>query len=116
MTAGKSARKSGSGSTGAPMRRTIAKLSLILRAAVNCWLFRTCRKRPLSLLAPHVQNFHINSSFGYPTCLRVGPGTNGTVIVIATEAHCAMLKESVQHVNQGKLILANAVELLLQFI
>ena len=39
----------------------------------------------------------------------------GTVIAIATESHCTMLKASVQHLDQGKLILANAEEILSQF-
>jgi len=67
----------------------------------------------------HAVQFYVNEAFlirSLSSFVTDAQKTNGTVIVIATEAHCAMLKESVQHVDQGKLILANAVELLLQFI
>src|SRR5262245_31207685 len=66
----------------------------------------------------HAVQFYVNEPFlirSLSSFVRDGQKANGTVIVIATEAHCTMLKESVQYVDQGKLILANAVELLSQF-
>src|SRR5262245_61230618 len=58
------------------------------------------------------EEYLIRSSFSF---VLDGQKTNGTVVVIATEAHCMMLKKSVQHLDQGKLILANAEEVLSQF-
>ena len=66
----------------------------------------------------HAVQFYVNEPFlirSLSSFVRDGQKTNGTVIVIATEAHCTMLKEAVPHLDQGKLILANAVELLSQF-
>ena len=66
----------------------------------------------------HAVQFYVNETLlirSLSSFVTDAQQTNGTVIVIATEAHCTMLKESVQHLDQGKLILANAVELLLQF-
>ena len=66
----------------------------------------------------HAVQFYVNEPFlirSLSSFVRDGQEINGTVIVIATEVHCTMLKESVQHLDQGNLILANAVELLSQF-
>jgi hypothetical protein len=66
----------------------------------------------------HAVQFYLNDAFlirSLSSFVTDAQQTNGTVIVIATEAHCTMLKESVPDLDQGKLILANAVELLPQF-
>ena len=66
----------------------------------------------------HAVQFYLNEDFlirSLSSFVTDGQERNGTVVVIATESHCTVLKESVQHLDQGKLILANAVEVLSQF-
>jgi|SRR5262245_55856184 len=66
----------------------------------------------------HTVQFYANEAFLIRSIFSFvidGHKTNGTVIVIATEAHCTMLKQSVQHLDQGKLTLVNAEEVLSQF-
>src|SRR5262249_48583907 len=94
------------------------------------WL--SCRSIPPSLIVlmpedrPHLMwpssfhavQFYLNDAFlirSLSSFVTDGQQINGTVIVVATEAHCIMLKESVQGLDQSKLILANATELLPQF-
>ena len=65
----------------------------------------------------HAVQFYLDEAYlirSLSSFVTDGQNRNGTVIVIATEAHCTMLKESVQHLDQGKLILANAMEVLSQ--
>lgn len=62
--------------------------------------------------------FYVNEDFLLRSIFSFvidGQKTNGTVIVMATEAHCTMLKKSVQHIDQDRLILAHAEDLLSQF-
>ena len=66
----------------------------------------------------HAVQFYLNDDLlirSLSSFVTDGQERNGTVVVIATESHCTMLKESVQHLDQGKLILANAMEVLSQF-
>jgi len=66
----------------------------------------------------HAVQFYLNEGFlirSLSSFVTDGQERNGTVVVIATESHCTMLKESVQHLDQSKLILANAEEVLSQF-
>src|SRR5262245_1853431 len=66
----------------------------------------------------HAVQFYVNDAFlirSLSSFVTNAQTTNGTVIVIATEAHCTMLKESVRDLDQGKLILVNAVEILSKF-
>ena len=66
----------------------------------------------------HAVQFYLNEDFlirSVSSFIRDGLNNNGTVIAIATEAHCTKLKESAQHLDKGKLILADAEDLLSQF-
>jgi hypothetical protein len=66
----------------------------------------------------HAVQFYLNDTFlmrSLAFFVADVQKTNGTVIVIATEAHCTMLSNSLQDVDQCKLILADAGELLRQF-
>jgi hypothetical protein len=66
----------------------------------------------------HAVQFYLNDTFlirSLASFVTDAQRTNGTVIVIATEAHCTTLNNSVQDVDQRKLILADAGELLPQF-
>ena len=66
----------------------------------------------------HAVQFYLHEAFlirSLSSFVTDAQKTNGTVIVIATEAHCTMLKESAQDLDQRKLILVNAVDLLPQF-
>jgi len=66
----------------------------------------------------HAAQFYANEEYLIRSIFSFvidGQKTNGTVIVMATEAHCTMLKKSVQHLDQDRLILAHAEDLLSQF-
>jgi DcmR-like sensory protein len=66
----------------------------------------------------HAVQFYLNDTFlirSLASFVTDAQKTNGTVIVIATEAHCTMLNNSVQDLDQCKLILADIVELFPQF-
>ncbi len=66
----------------------------------------------------HAVQFYLNEDFlirSVFSFVRDALKKNGTVIAIATDAHCTKLKESVQHLDHGKLILANAEDFLSQF-
>ena len=65
----------------------------------------------------HAVQFYANDDFlihSVSSFVTDGLTKNGIVIVIATEAHCAALKESLRHFDHGKLMFVHAENLLSQ--
>src|SRR5262245_17265721 len=76
------------------------------------------RRRPKWPSNFHAVQFYVHEAFlirSLSSFITEAQNSNGTVIVIGTEAHCTRLKESVQYLDQGKLILADAEDLLSRF-
>ena len=66
----------------------------------------------------HAVQFYLNEDFlirSVSSFVTDALEKNGTVMAIATDAHCTKLQESVQHLDHGKLILSDAEDLLSQF-